>query len=279
MAADPGVLGEEADLSRVTGASHWRAVAFPAEHGGWGFLVEPCVLGLTLAPSVAGAILAIASLAGFLARHPLRLWFIDRRKGVRYPRTKLAGRACAGYLLLALTMVAAAVALTTQSFWPPLLAAVPVALVALAFDARGRSREALPEAAGAVALGASVGAITLAGGLPSGVAWGAWALLALRAVASVLYVRARIRLDRGLPAGPRAVLAGHGAALLAAAGLAHAGVGPWLGVPAFVVLLVRAAWGVSSGRRPIRPQLLGLQELGYGFVTVVLLAVGYRLGV
>jgi hypothetical protein len=253
-------------------------VAFPAEHGGWGFLAEPAVLGLALAPSAAGVCLALAALAGFLARHPLRLWLLDRRKQARYPRTALAERFLAGYAALALLLLAAALALTPARFWPALAVAAPIGLVALAFDAVGRSREVVPEAAGAVALGASATAIALAGGAPAGLAWGAWALLALRALTSVLYVRARIRLDRGLAAGPRAVLASHAAALAAAAGLALAGWAPWLAPAVFVVLLARAAWGLSSRRRPVRPQALGFQELGYGLLAVALLAVGYRLG-
>src|SRR5512136_2263107 len=63
-----------------------KAVALPAEHGGWGFLAEPVILGLVLAPSAAGVCLALAALAAFLARHPLRLLLLDRRKGTRYPR-------------------------------------------------------------------------------------------------------------------------------------------------------------------------------------------------
>ncbi len=58
----------------------WKTVALPAEHGGGSFLAEPAILGLALAPSAAGACLALAALAGFLARHPLRLALIDRRK-------------------------------------------------------------------------------------------------------------------------------------------------------------------------------------------------------
>jgi hypothetical protein len=96
-------------------------------------------------------------------------------------------------------------------------------------------------------------------------------------VTSVLYVRARIRLDRGLAAGPRAVHAGHAAALLASAGLAAAGWAPWLAALAFLVLLLRAARGLSARRRPVRPQVLGFQELGYGLLTLLLLALGYRL--
>ena len=256
----------------------WKVVARPAEHGGWGFLAEPVILGLVLAPSAAGLCLALAALASFLARHPLRLSLIDRRKGVRYPRTALAERVFAAYATAALALTAAAVALAPFPFWLPLAAAAPVGIVALAFDARGRSREALPEAAGAVVLGASAAAIGLAGGAPAAVAWGAWALLALRAVTSVLYVRARIRLDRGLDAGPRAVHAGHAAALATATGLASVGWAPRLAPVVFFVLLARSGWGLSPWRRPVRPQVLGFQELGYGLLTLALLVVGYRVG-
>jgi hypothetical protein len=255
----------------------WKTVALPAEHGGWGFLVEPMVLGLVLAPSAAGVCLALAALAGFLARHPLRLRLSDRRKRVRYPRTALAERFLAGYAGLALLLLAAALALAPAPFWPALAVAAPIGLAALAFDALGRSREVLPEAAGAIALGASATAIALAGGAPASLAWGAWALLALRALTSVLYVRARIRLDRGLAAGPRAVLAAHAAALAVAAGLASAGWAPWLAPAAFFVLFARAAWRLSSRRRPVRPQTLGFQELACGLLTLALLATGYRL--
>jgi len=256
----------------------WKAVALPAEHGGWAFLAEPVVLGLVLAPSAAGACLALAALAAFLVRHPLRLLLLDRRKAARYPRTALAERVAAGYALLALLPLAGALALAPVPIWPPLAAAAPLGLVALAFDARGRSREALPEAAGAVALGASAAAIALAGGASAGSAWSAWALLALRAVTSVLYVRARIRLDRGLAAGPRAVHVGHAVAVVAAAALAALGWAPWLATLVFFALLARSGWGLSSRRRPVRPQTLGLQELGYGLLTLVLLSAGYRLG-
>ncbi|MFN8095814.1 MAG: YwiC-like family protein [Vicinamibacteria bacterium] len=62
-----------------------RPSSLPAEHGGWGLLAEPIVLGLVLAPSAGGSCLALAALAAFLARHPLRLVLMDRRKGARYP--------------------------------------------------------------------------------------------------------------------------------------------------------------------------------------------------
>jgi hypothetical protein len=256
----------------------WKSVAMPVEHGGWGFLAEPVALGLAIAPSAAGACLALAFLAAFLARHPLRLIWLDRRRDARHPRTVLAERFLLGYASLAALLVAAGLAAAAAPFWPALAAAAPLALGALALDARGRSRDALAEALGALALSSAVAAIALAGGAVPALAWGAWALLAARAVVSILYVRARIRLDRGLPAGPGIALLAHLAALVIALGLATSAWAPWLAPFAFLLLLARAVWGLRDGRARIRPQALGFQELGYGLMTLVALAVGYRFG-
>lgn len=259
-----------------TARSSWRAVALPAEHGGWGLLGEPIALGLALAPSVAGACLALAAVAAFLARHPFRLVMIDRRKHLRYPRTDVAERFLLGYGGIALAFLLAAVALSDTAFWPVLAIVAPVGLLALVHDALGRSREAVAEAAGGVALCAVATAIALAGGFPTAPAWGAGLLLALRAVPSVLYVRARIRLDRGLPAGPWLALGAHALALVAALVLAWHSWAPWVAAAVFGVLLLRAALCLSPWRGSVRPQTLGYQELAFGLLTLVVLALGYR---
>ena len=257
----------------------WKSVALPVEHGGWGLLAEPIVLGLALAPSPAGLCLAGAAGACFLLRHPLRLVFMDRRKGARYPRTSLAERFAFGYSTVALCLLALATVLASQPFWPALVVGGAPALVALAYDLGGRSREALGEAAGGLALSASASAIALAGGVAAGPAFAAGALLALRGVTAVLYVRARLRLDRGIPSGKGSALVSHAAAVAASVALARAGWGPWLGVVALGLLLLRAAWGLSSRRARVRPKVVGLQELAFGLLTLVLVAVGYGVGV
>jgi hypothetical protein len=262
--------------ARSTQSVYWRSIAFPVEHGGWGLLAEPVLLGLVLAPSRAGVALAAGVLFAFLARHPLRLVLLDRRKAARYPRTVVAERWLGCYLGMAVASLLLALGLTA-AFWPALAVALPPGVVALLFDARGRSREAAAEIAGACALSTSSSAIALAGGAAAGLAFGASALLAMRAVATILYVRARIRQDRGLEAGSRQALLGHVLALVGAVAVYVLGWGPLAALPAFAILLVRAAWGLSKRRRVLRPQALGYQEMGFGLLTLVLLAVGYRL--
>jgi hypothetical protein len=241
-------------------------------------LLEPLLVGLVAAPTRAGMGVALCAVAAFLARHPLRLVVSDLRRGVKAPRTRLAVRIAALYGLVALGGLLGALRnAPVRAFWP-LLAALPLGLVQLVYDARMKGRQLLPEVLGGVALGSTVAVLMLAGGWPTGAAFGAWALLATRAVASILYVRARLRLDRKQPASISTPLVAHLVGLLVAAGLFACRAAPALGVVAFVVLLARASFGLSPWRRPVRPQQVGRAEVGYGALTAALLAVGYSGG-
>ena len=57
-----------------------RSVALPVEHGGWGMLGEPLLLGLFIAPSWAGLGVALGALGGFLAVADRRYRFAVRRR-------------------------------------------------------------------------------------------------------------------------------------------------------------------------------------------------------
>jgi hypothetical protein len=256
-----------------------RLVAVPSEHGGWGFLFEPAVLGLLVAPSIAGVWLALAMVAVFLLRQPLKLALVDRRNGRRYPRTIWAERVAALCALTALFTFGLALLTTTHSFWLPIALAVPFALAQAYYDHQRRSRQLAAELAGAMAIGAGVSAIALAGGWQLAPALALWAVLAVRSVASILYVRARLRLEREGVADRTASWATHGAGLVVVSVLAYLGVLPWLAMLAVAILAARALWGLSPLRRPARAQVIGLQEIMYGLLTVLLVALGHAAGI
>ncbi len=240
-------------------------------------LGEPLLMGLLVAPSWAGVGIGLASLAAFLAHHPAKLALADWRRGSVHRRT------AAATVFVILYGTAAALGLGVargghRGWWIPLAAAAPLALAQLAYDARLRGRQLLPELLGAVALGSVVAAEMRAAGEPLGPALAAWAVLAAKAVGAVLYVRARLRLDRGLPPDRTAAVAAHAAALLLALVLARGGYVPRLVAAAFVLLLARAVHGLSRFHRPVRPRVVGIREMAYGFSFVVIVALGYALG-
>jgi hypothetical protein len=254
-----------------------RLVALPAEHGGWGFVLEPILLGWCVAPAPAGLWLGLATLAVFLVRQPLKLALTDRRAGKRYPRTAWAERFVLGYGIVAGAALALALFTARAPFWAPIALAAPLALLQAYYDLQRQSRQLAAELAGALALGAGAAAIAQAGGWSLGPALALWAVLAVRAAPSILYVRARLRLERGEAVDRRPALVAHGLGLALVAGLALAGAAPWLAVLAVGVLAGRAAWGLAA-RRGVRAQVVGFEEIGFGLLVVVLTALGYGLG-
>lgn len=252
-----------------------RLVAIPAEHGGWGFVLEPALLGMFVAPSYSGLWLAATALAMFLVRQPMKLALADRLGGKRYPRTILAERFALLFGMVALGTLVPAVLTARAAFWLPVVLAAPFALLQAFHDVRRQGRDTVAELSGAVAMGAAGSAIALAGGFPLDKSLAIWAILAARAVASIIYVRARLRLERRDNIDRRPSWISHVAGLAIAALLALAGIAPWLAALAMLVLAARAIWGLSPLRRPARAPVIGSQEIGYGLMTVLLTAAGY----
>jgi len=270
-------MAPESTRSETAPAPRWTAVALPAEHGGWGLLLEPIALGLAIAPSLSGLGLAIAALFVFLGRLPFRLALQDRLRGGFYPRTRLAWRLAVAFGMAAMAFGIPSLVGAPRPAWLALALAAPLGLVQLRFDLRNRGRDLVPEMLGAVALSASTPIVALVGGAPVAVAFAAGGLIAVRAFSAILYVRARLRRARGLPSDRKPALLSHALALAAAGALTWSQLGPWLGVVAFALLAARALHGLGLAP-PVRPQVVGVQEVVWGVCTVVLLAVGYRAG-
>ncbi len=263
---------------RATGV-RLKTVALPVEHGGWGLVLEPLVLGLCLAPTLPGALLAVATIAAFLTRHPLKIVAGDRRRGRRFARTPVAERFALAYAVVALCAFILALKFAPHVFLLPLLVAAPLALLQLAYDALGRSRALLPELSGAAAMAAAAAALALAGGWPIAHALALWALLAAaRVIPSILYVRARLRKNHGARVSVAPALGAHLLGCALAVALAYIGLAPVLAVCAGGLLFVRAAFLLSPRCPQLTAQQVGFSEIGFGLLTVLALAVGYAFG-
>lgn len=251
-----------------------RTIALPAEHGSWGLSLEPILLGLLVAPSWGGLGLAVGAFGLFLLRWPLKIARASRKQE-RQARMTIALRFAAGYVLLA--SGGFLISLLQAGWRPllPLLAALPFGLIFFLYDAQNRSRSWQAELAGPIAFAATAAAIALAGGWTAAPVLALWAVLVARAVPSILYVRARLRLDRGKPHRPAVVAGAHLAALAVVGGLIRLDLLPLLTAGVFGLLLLRAVWGLSHFRRPVPVKVIGFSELGWGLLTVLVVAVGH----
>ncbi len=147
----------------------------PSEHGGWGLTVEPALLGLLVAPSIAGGALAVAAFLAFLVRTPLKVVLVDRRRHRGSDRDRLARRVVAVELAVLTAMVVVAFARADADWLVPLAVALPLFAIELWFDARSRGRRLTPELCGAIGISAVAAAIVLAGGEGHVLAFGALA--------------------------------------------------------------------------------------------------------
>lgn len=242
-------------------------MALPTEHGGWGFLLEPLVLGLAVAASAGGVWIAVAFVCAFLVRQPLRLALQDVRRGRYWPRTAWCWLFATVYATGAALSMISAIAVAGPAILVPLLVAVPLAAVQIAFDARNRSRALLAELAGATAMSSSAAAIAIAAGANPATAFGLAAVIVARSLPSIVYVRTLLRRARGESPSHAPVIVLH---LMAVSGVALIGSPP--AVAAMVLLLARAFWQLD---RPVpRAQKIGWMEIAFGAVTVLLVVLG-----
>lgn len=246
-------------------------MALPSEHGSWGLVLEPLVLGLLSAPSVSGVLLSLALLGAFLGHHPLQVVRRDVRRGKRYPRTRAAMVSLALYGTLGGIAAVLAWSRTGAAPFVPLLAALPLGVVFVVATAGGALRAVWVEVLGSAAFAAGAAAVARAGGAPEVLAWALWAVAAARSVPAVLYVRARLRLERGESPRRTPALGAHLAALAAVTALVLEGPVPGLAIAAVALLLLRAAWGLSPWRRPATARQVGIGELGWGALYVLLI--------
>lgn len=238
----------------------------PTEHGGWGLTGEPALLGILVAPSIAGVALVVAAVLAFLARTPLKVVLVDTWRRRRLPRTALAARVLAAELGL---MAACAVVVALRApatTWLPALAVVPLVGSQLWFDMRSRSRRLVPEVAGAVGISAVAAMIALAGGEPTAVALGLWAIVAARAIAAVPFAREQVLRFRGRGQRIPLMAATHGAALAVAFGAAA--VEPSLAAGAGAIAVLTAIHAALAVGPPRRPKVLGISQSVLGFAVV-----------
>jgi len=247
--------------------ARWREVVWPREHGSWSFALEPLALGLIAAPSPAGACLACAVFAGFLARRPVRMAFTDppsaRRAEARGPLAVIS--------LVASSSFAGAVALGGFE-WMQWLAPVAVAgAVFLRYDLRAAGREEIAELAGSAAFALVPAALAaLAGWSPVGGA--ALALLMVgRAAPAVLTVRACLRATKTGERRVAPALVSTGLALVVAVGFVRGGIAPAASAWMLALLAARSLALLVWPRPVLRARTLGMIEtvLGLGFVVAV----------
>ncbi len=269
--------GEELARPGLVERARIRSIGLPTEHGGWGFTLEPILLGLLVAHSPTAWEISAAALGIFLARRPVKILSTDLVRGRWLPRSKIALVFSIIYGGFALAGALGAFVTADGPFWIPVLVAIPLALFALRADAHSKNRALGPELSGSIAMGATVAAITVGSGWDLGPAFGLWLVLAARDVAAIVFVRGQVRRLHDRPVGATGIYAVQAAMVGVVAVAAAFGIVPWLGVVAIALVGVVAV--VSLSRPPVQARVIGWTQMGVGLMVVLVTAAGVNLGV
>jgi hypothetical protein len=244
----------------------------PTEHGGWGLTAEPILLGLLVAPSVAGACIGAAAALAFLARTPLKVLLVDAHRGRSLARTRLARKVAVVEVTILAVLVLGAVAFAQPGFWWPVVVMAPLVGTELWYDMRSRGRRLVPELAGAIGIAGVATLIALADGLDVSTSVALWLVLAARAITAIITVRDQVGRLHGRPGHPARVAVADLVALAVAAVATI--VAPVVAVGAVAVVAVIVIQRILGHAPTPRPVILGLRQTALGLVVVVALAVG-----
>ena len=242
-------------------------------------LFEPLVAASVVAFSISALWIALAVIAAFLIRQPLKVLLITRKANRTMPQTAAARKFLTYYSVIFAIGAAAALISSDYNILTPLAVAGPLALVPVYFDSIGKSRALAPEIAGTVAITSSAAVIALAGGWSLAAAMVLWLLLMCRWIPSILYVRTRLLLEKGKPYTVAMPVTLSALGMCVAAALAFYGIAPALPAVVMAILFVRASVGLSPYSRRRKAQQIGILEVVFGAITVLSIILGYRLGV
>jgi hypothetical protein len=252
-----------------------RGIALPNEHGAWGLLAEPLVAGLAVAFSIATPFIALIFIGAFLIRQPLKLLLVNMKAGRSSPHTRTAFRFLALFgAIFAVGCVGLFLTAETTGF-APLIVVAPFAMIPILYDAAAKSRRVVPEVLGAVVLSSSAAVCASAAGWPYPPAAALSAVFVLRSVPSLLYVRERLKLEKGKPYSLMVPTLAHVAAVLAIGAGVYAGLFPKVVLAVSVVLLTRAFSGLTRYRQRLRAMQIGVLEVVYGAMVVAAVIIGY----
>jgi hypothetical protein len=254
-----------------------KNIALPIEHGSWGFLFEPLVASLAVAFSTAGLWIALMVIGAFLTRQPLKVLLSDWIAKRNLPQTTAAFRFTIIFSAISLIGLFGSLNFAPAKSFYPFLFILPLAFYQIYCDVTKQSRQLMPELTGAIAISSSAAVIALAGGWNFLNAYILWAIFVARLIPSILYVRNRLRLEKGKDFFLVPVVVSHFIALGAIGMFAGNGLASMLTFVIFLVLLIRAFWGLSPYRKKVKAVKIGIWEVIYGALTVLSIILGYYL--
>ncbi len=254
---------------------NFKAVAFPREHGSWGFVLEPLTLSVIIAFSTNGLLIALASFLTFLAHQPIR---IILKKGIAKKLKRNAVFFLGLYSLLAVFSMIPVIKSEDLFVLTPLFFVMVLMLYFLYLETSGLARNVYAELIAPVSINIIALSIVLAGNwqLPQTLAL--FIVLLNRSVPTTFYIHEKLNSLKNNSINSRRLIIVTITGLIAVVILAFMNLVPYLSVIAVLILAGRIFHGFTKKAKRLTVKQIGMLEFLYGTIFVIVNAIGYLYG-
>ena len=255
---------------------HLKQIAFPREHGSWGYTLEPLILSLLVGYSGNGLLLAVSTFFVFLAHQPVRIIF---NKKFKY-NFKLKSFIVLGLYSIVSFTAFLSVVLDVGLFKIYLfIIAMLLMFGYLLLELNHIKRNVVTELFAAISVVLIASNIVLVAGWNILYVIAFWVVLVSRAIPTTFYVRGKLQIAKKQRVHELSILLTSFVSLFAVAILSFYDYVPALSIAAVLMLCGRAFFGIYKSGRKVNVKNLGIMEFVYGILFVIIIAVGYNFGI
>jgi hypothetical protein len=249
-----------------------KKVAFPKEHGSWGFVLEPLILSLLVAFSINGLIFALSAFILFLSKQSIQIIFTN--SGPTYLKSS-AKKVLAIYFVVVILFFLHLISNTELILLIPFTIGLMLMLLFLFLDHIGKARELLFEFIPAIALTSMSISIVLMDDTFSFNVLVFGILLLSRSVPTIFYINAKVKEAKGKYFSPLPTLMANGFFTLIVIYFAINNLLPALSILGSLLILFRSMIGFSKFNFTKKVVQIGIAEFIYGILFVIINAIAF----
>ncbi|MEE9432255.1 MAG: YwiC-like family protein [Melioribacteraceae bacterium] len=249
-----------------------KKVAFPREHGSWGFLIEPLLLSLLVAYTYNGLLLTLCTFVIFLAHQPARI-LLGKKDSKKLKSSALLFFIL--YSIIAILLLVVILSGTNIELLTPFLISIVLMFGFLVLEYNNFGRNLLVEFIAPVAITFVALNIVLFDGwtLEKIIAFGF--VLLSRAIPTLLYVNTKVKIIKGQSTNSLLLRISEVLFLSLIIFLAVKNSVPYLSIFAILLLIVRSIIGLLPKNKNEKVRTMGMKEFGFGILFVIINAIGY----
>ncbi len=249
-----------------------KKVAFPPEHGSWGFVIEPLLLSLLVAYSQIGLMLVIAAFFIFLNHQPVRV-LLNKKK-----RTQFLWKALFFFFFYSFVILISFYIVLTNTAFQNLLPfdfAVLLMFIFFVLEIMQNGRKLFAEFIAPLAITFIALSVVLING------WNIYSTIAFavillgRAIPTVLYVNVKVQFLKGNKVSKIPFYLAELLLLVIGIYLIFLGLIPKLSLIAMSLLIARAEYGLAKTNLSENVKTLGIKEFIFGILYVIIIFIGY----